>query len=55
MSFVKNGKKFNVTENENTWIVSRADAGLSVSYKVSKNLCATKDELVEYVNSNDMF
>lgn len=55
MNIIKNGKTFNVAENENTWIVNCSDGGLSVSYKVSKILCATKDDLIEYVNSNDMF
>lgn len=53
MVIEKNGKAYTVTESRDKWTV-KADSGkLSVAFDVSKELCATEDDLREYVLSND--
>lgn len=55
MIIEKNGKTYTVTECRDKWTV-KADSGkLSIAFDVSKELCATADELREYVLSDDLF
>ena len=53
MVIVKGDKAYTVTESRDKWTI-KADSGkLSVAFDVSKDLCATADELREYVLSNN--
>lgn len=53
MVIEKNGKAYAVTESRDKWTV-KADSGkLSIAFDVSKEICATADELREYVLSNN--
>jgi hypothetical protein len=51
----KNGKIFSISEQSKKWVIKSNSGKLSVSYDVSKDLCATEDELREYIKSSDLF
>ena len=51
----KNGKIYSVSEHSTKWVVKSNSGKLSVSYDVSKDLCATEDELREYIQSSELF
>ena len=53
MVIEKNDKKYIVTECRNNWTVKTESEKLSVSFNISKDLCATENELYEYVLSNN--
>lgn len=55
MVIEKQNKSYTVNECKNHWTVKHSVSGLSVSYKIEKDLCKTKDELRNYVLSNEMF
>lgn len=51
----KNDKTYTVKECKNHWNVSTAIGKLSVSYQVPKDICATIEELKQYIESENMF
>lgn len=55
MDITKNNKTYTITESRNKWTVKAENGKLSVAYDVSKDLCATVEELHEYVLKNDLF
>lgn len=55
MIIEKNGNIYNITEYNTKWVVKSKSGKLSVSYDVTKDICATADELRDYIVSNDMF
>ena len=55
MDITKNGKTYTVTELRNKWTVKAENGKLSVAYDVSKELCATTDELQKYVLQSELF
>lgn len=55
MVIEKQDKSYTVNECKNHWTLKHTVNGLSVSYKIDKDLCKTEDELCEYVLSNEMF
>lgn len=55
MVIVKNNVNYIVSELQNKWKVSTAINGMPIDYEVSKNDCATFDELKAYILSCDIF
>lgn len=53
MIIEKKGKVYTVTESSTKWTVKSDSGKLLVAFDVSKELCATADELREYVLSNN--
>lgn len=51
----KNETTYSVSECINKWVVKTKKGKVSVSYEVSKELCATEDDLWDYVMTNDIF
>ena len=55
MDITKDGKTYTITESHNKWTVKAENGKLSVAYDVSKELCATAEELRRYVLKSDLF
>lgn len=55
MDIEKNGKTYIVFEHTTKWVVKLNSGKLSVSYDVSKDICATEDELYDYIQSSNLF
>ena len=55
MDITKDGKTYTITESRNKWTVKAENGKLSVAYDVSKELCATAEELRRYVLKSDLF
>lgn len=55
MIIEKNGKSYTITELSDKWTVKAENGKLSVAFDISKKICATADELQDYVLQNDMF
>nr|DAF05493.1 MAG TPA: hypothetical protein [Caudoviricetes sp.] len=55
MKIEKNGKIYDVTELARNWKLSIMIGSVPVIYKVSKDGCATFDELKEFVAENPAF
>ena len=55
MNISKGEKTYIIRECKNHWSVSDETTAVSVCFKVEKELCKTKAELIEYIKSNDMF
>lgn len=53
MIIEKNDKAYTVAEYRNKWTVKANSGKLLVSFDISKELCATLDELRKYVISNN--
>ena len=53
MIIEKNDKAYTVAEYRDKWTVKANSGKLLVSFDISKELCATPDELREYVISNN--
>lgn len=51
----KNDKTYTVKECKNHWNISTEIGKLSVSYQVPKDMCATFEELKQYIESENMF
>ena len=43
------------TERRECWVLSCAIGGLSVEYKVPKDICADEEELRAYVEAEELF
>lgn len=54
MIIEKNGNIYNISEYDDKWVVKLKVGKLSVAYDVSKDLCATADELRSYLLSHDI-
>lgn len=55
MDIEKNGKRYDVTERQKHWSVVLKSGALKVDFQVSKDLCATLEELKEYIQAETMF
>ena len=55
MSIVKNGKIYTVHEYAKHWSVTTEAGGLSVQFKIDKEICESETQLIEYVKNNDIF
>lgn len=51
----KENKEYRVTEWRECWVLSCAIGGLSVEYKVPKDICADEEELRAYVEAEELF
>ncbi len=51
----KNGKAYSISEYSTKWVVKLSSGKLSVSYDISKDLCANEDELRKYIESSNLF
>ena len=51
----KSGKQYEVTERKRHWSVALKSGSLTVDFQVSKDICATIEELKEYIQKEDMF
>ena len=52
MIIEESGKAYTITECRDKWVIKNESGKLSVSFDIPKELCATIDELREYVLSN---
>ncbi|MCC8074245.1 MAG: hypothetical protein LIO62_09000 [Clostridiales bacterium] len=52
-----NGTEYAIKELTNKWVVERIidNEDISLSYEISKKDCKTEKELLEYINSNEIF
>lgn len=55
MNILKGNKNYTVKECKSYWSVSEETTGVSVCFKVDKELCKTEAEMKEYINNNDLF
>ena len=55
MTITKGDSVYTVSESRNKWRVSKGSGKLSFSVDVPKELCKSRDELYEYVQSNNIF
>ncbi len=55
MVIEKQEKKYTVTEYKNKWTISNEGGKFSVSYGVPKEICASSEELYNYVMNNKLF
>ena len=53
MLICKGDKEYNASELQTAWKVERTIGGVTVEYKVSKELAQTIDELERYIVEND--
>ncbi len=51
----KENKEYRVTERRECWVLSCTIGGLSVEYKVPKDICANEEELRAYVKAETLF
>lgn len=51
----KENKEYKVTERRECWVLSCTIGGLSVEYKVPKEICADEEELRAYVEAEELF
>ena len=51
----KGNKVYRVTERSECWVLSCTIGGLSVEYKVPKDICADEEELRAYVEAEELF
>lgn len=53
---IRKGKKeYTIAERRECWVLSCKIGGLSVEYKVPKDICADEEGLREYVKTNELF
>lgn len=55
MEIIKGDNRYSIIEHSDKWSVKLERGKLGVSFSISKELCATEDELRKYVLSNEMF
>ena len=55
MVIVKGEKTYTVTKSATKWTVKTDSGKLELAFDVSKDICATIDELREYVTTNELF
>ena len=55
MVIEKNGKQYEVTERKKHWSVVLRSGALTADFQVSKDVCATVEELKEYIQKETMF
>lgn len=55
MTVEKNGKSYEVTETATKWQLKTGEGKVKLSYEVSKDDCATLEELRQYIADNDLF
>lgn len=55
MIIEKNDKLYEVTERKKHWSVVLKSGSLTVDFQVSKDICATVEELKEYIQRENMF
>ena len=55
MTVEKNGKSYEVTETATKWTLKAGTGKVALSYEVSKDDCATLEELRQYVADNELF
>ena len=51
----KSGKQYEVAERKGHWSVVLKSGSLTADFQVSKDICATIEELKEYIQKEDMF
>lgn len=51
----KGNKEYTITERRECWVLSCKIGGLSVEYKVPKDICADEEELRAYVEAEELF
>lgn len=51
----KNDKIYIVKECKNHWSISTTIEQLSISYQVPKDMCATFEELKQYIENENLF
>lgn len=51
----KNEKMYEVTERKKHWSVVLKSGALTADFQVSKDICATIEELKDYIQKEDMF
>lgn len=44
-----------IEECTNYWKVIKKSGVLSVCYKIDKEICTSKDEVIEYIKNNKLF
>lgn len=55
MIIEKNGKCYEVTERKNYWSIVLKSGALTVDFQVDKDICATVEDLKEYIQKEKMF
>ncbi len=55
MIITKDEKEYTIAEYKDYWRVTRSAGGLTVEYKISKDICNTENDLREYIKSDNMF
>lgn len=55
MFIVKGEKTYIITESANKWTVKTDSEKLELVFDVSKEICATENELRDYVRTNNIF
>lgn len=51
----KNGKLYETIERKNHWSVVLKSGAVTADFQVSKDICATIEELKEYIQKENMF
>lgn len=51
----KNGKLYELNERKKHWSVVLKSGSLTADFQVSKDICATVEELKEYIQKENMF
>ena len=55
MTITKHGKEYTIAECAGYWRITRSSGGLTVEYKVNKDICKTEKDLREYIESENIF
>lgn len=55
MTITKDEKEYTIAEYKYYWRVTRKSGGLTVEYKINKNICETEKDLCEYIKSENIF
>ena len=51
----KDTREYSIEERRECWVLSCQIGGLSVEYKVPKDICADEEELRAYVQAEELF
>lgn len=51
----KDTREYSIEERRECWVLSCKIGGLSVEYKVPKDICADEEELRAYVQAEELF
>ena len=55
MTFRKKNTVYTIDELKKFWKVQTGSKEISVTYKVTKDVCASYEEICRYIENNDLF